>query len=141
MELNATSSWALPSEQKPLQTTASPLIEEPQPSQDELGTSEEGCLGCSTWPKTFALVIGLGVVCAAAVLIPLILTNTIGLVKGNTTSTITIGKSINHRVYFMNIYIILLYLVTPTTSSTSSKQKNVAEYFFLINYFRHNYDI
>jgi hypothetical protein len=90
--LNGTSSWTLPSEQQSLQTTASSLIKEPQSSQDELGASEEGCLGCSTWPKTFAFVIGLGVVCAVAVLVPLILTNTLGLAKGNTISSTTIGK-------------------------------------------------
>lgn len=73
------------------QKSTSELIEEHRLTEHDIGAIEQGCLGCSTWPKTFAFVIGLGLLCALAVLLPVILVNTLANVKYTTTTTITTG--------------------------------------------------
>jgi hypothetical protein len=99
VDLKGRTSLTVSSEQGFSSEKASPLIEQSRPTEHELEASTEGCLGCSTWPKTFAFVIGLGLICAIAVLVPIILTNIFGSGKGNTVTTITTGELINHIVY------------------------------------------
>lgn len=100
-------SWTKSPVENLSQESTSQLIEEQRLSQRGVGAGEQGCLGCSSWPKTFAFVIGLGLLCAAAVLLPVILTNTLGVV---TQTSPTTGKSMNNNFYnyFMTINIIFL---------------------------------
>jgi hypothetical protein len=104
--LQARSSWTTSPVEIFSQNTTSQLVEERNFSQYEVDAMEQGCLGCSSWPKTFAFVIALVIICAAAVLIPVVLTNTLGLVTKLTTTT---GKSMDNNFfnYFMNINVIL----------------------------------
>ena len=53
---------------------------------DATTASQTGCGICSTWPRTFAFVAALGLLCATVIIVPIVLTNTLGLGSQKTST-------------------------------------------------------
>lgn len=92
------------SEQISVEPTTSKLSQDTLRSQSQKTESTKGCLGCVTWPRTFAFILALVLILAVAIVIPIVVTNTLATsdTAASASATITTNSKSNY-LFFVHI--------------------------------------